>query len=209
MRLTVPVKIFSPRSMNSRSSISRSASRMRCSTTCLAVMAPIRPIGTDSTCSSMKSPTAISAMRSSASISSSSASGFCRPASLGTTSQRRKVSYSPLSRSMATRMSTSPLYSFLVAWASAISMAPNTTSRSTFFSRAIASTSINSSRFIVVYSVSCASFSGRGCSCAGLAAAGLRRPLKSTTGAKRASRTSSSTKPRACSGGGAFFLLTR
>src|SRR3954468_10846730 len=45
-------------------------------------------------------------------------------------------------------MSTSPWYSFLVAWASADSTAPNTTSRSTFFSREIASTSINNSRFM-------------------------------------------------------------
>src|SRR6478672_6028216 len=45
-------------------------------------------------------------------------------------------------------MSTSPSYSFLVAWASADSTAPNTTSRSTFFSREIASTSINNSRFM-------------------------------------------------------------
>src|SRR3954463_10275790 len=49
---------------------------------------------------------------------------------------------------MATRMSTSPWYSFLVACASADSTAPNTTSRSTFFSREIASTSINNSRFM-------------------------------------------------------------
>src|SRR5205814_10060756 len=45
-------------------------------------------------------------------------------------------------------MSTSPSYSFLVACAIADSTAPNTTSRSTFFSREIASTSINNSRFI-------------------------------------------------------------
>src|SRR3954454_16782929 len=45
-------------------------------------------------------------------------------------------------------MSTSPWYSFLVAWARAASTAPKTTSRSTFFSRETASTSINSSRFI-------------------------------------------------------------
>src|SRR6185369_4570744 len=43
---------------------------------------------------------------------------------------------------------TSPSYSFLAAWAMADSTAPNTTSRSTFFSREMASTSINSSRFM-------------------------------------------------------------
>src|SRR6185369_6208956 len=53
-----------------------------------------------------------------------------------------------LSRSTATRMSTSPSYSFFVACARAASTAPNTTSRSTFFSREMASTSINNSRFI-------------------------------------------------------------
>src|SRR3954468_20263840 len=47
-------------------------------------------------------------------------------------------------------MSTSPWYSFLVACASAASTAPKTTSRSTFFSREMASTSINSSRFITL-----------------------------------------------------------
>ncbi|MPN07889.1 hypothetical protein SDC9_155161 [bioreactor metagenome] len=92
MRLTVPVKIFSPRLMKSFSSISRSASRIFCRMTCLAAIAPIRPIGTDSTSSSMYSPTEMPGTRSCASISSSSASGFCRPASSGTTSQRRKVS---------------------------------------------------------------------------------------------------------------------
>src|SRR5690606_36638581 len=45
-------------------------------------------------------------------------------------------------------MSTSPWYSFLVACASADSTAPKTTSRSTFFSREIASTNINISRFM-------------------------------------------------------------
>ena len=92
MRLSVPVKIFSPRDIKSFSSISRSASRIFCKITCLAAMAPMRPIGTDSMLSSMYSPTFTSATRSMASINSSSASGFCKPASSATTSQRRKVS---------------------------------------------------------------------------------------------------------------------
>src|SRR3954453_193330 len=50
-------------------------------------------------------------------------------------------------------MSTSPSYSFLVACARADSTAPNTTSRSTFFSREMASTSINSSRFMSLLSL--------------------------------------------------------
>src|SRR6185436_11907329 len=49
-------------------------------------------------------------------------------------------------------MSTSPGYSFLVAWASAASTAPSTTSRSTLFSREMASTSINNSRFMPLLS---------------------------------------------------------
>jgi hypothetical protein len=45
-------------------------------------------------------------------------------------------------------MSTSPPCSFLVAEANAASTAPNTTSRSTVFSREMASTNISISRFI-------------------------------------------------------------
>ena len=45
MRLMVPTKIFSPRAMNSLSSISRSASRIFCKITCLAACAPMRPMG--------------------------------------------------------------------------------------------------------------------------------------------------------------------
>src|SRR2546427_201365 len=52
-------------------------------------------------------------------------------------------------------MSTSPPCSFLVAWANAASTAPKTTSRSTLFSREIASTSISISRFIACL---CSSF---------------------------------------------------
>ncbi len=60
IRLTVPTKIFSPRDMKSLSSISRSASRIFCKITCLAAIAPIRPIGTDATVSSMYSSTSMS-----------------------------------------------------------------------------------------------------------------------------------------------------
>ena len=154
MRLTLPTKILSPRDRKSASNISRSASRIFCKITCLAAIAPMRPIGTDSMLSSMYSPSSISDKRSLASISISSASGFCKPASSGTTNQRRKVSYTPLSRSMETRISTSPEYSFLVAWASADSTAPNTRSRSTFFSREMASTNMSISRFMISYSSS-------------------------------------------------------
>ena len=53
MRLTVPTKILSPRLIKSLSKISRSASRIFCRITCLAAIAPMRPIGTDSMPSSM------------------------------------------------------------------------------------------------------------------------------------------------------------
>ena len=61
-RFTVPTKIFSPRDIKSLSNISRSASRIFCRITCLAAMAPMRPIGTDGTASSMYSSTSISAI---------------------------------------------------------------------------------------------------------------------------------------------------
>ena len=92
MRLTVPTKIFSPRAMNSLSNISRSASRIFCKMTCLAAMAPIRPMGNDSTPSSMYSSTSMSGICSRASNNKISWSGNCKPASSGTTCQRRKVS---------------------------------------------------------------------------------------------------------------------
>ncbi|CFW40492.1 Uncharacterised protein [Bordetella pertussis] len=75
-------------------------------------------------------------------------SGSCRPASSGTTSHRRKPSWPPVSRSMETRMSASSLKRFFIAEASALSSAPNTTSRVTFFSRAKASTNRRISRLI-------------------------------------------------------------
>ena len=92
MRLTVPTKILSPRDMKSLSSISRSASRIFCRITCFAAIAPIRPMGTDGTASSMYSSSSISSICSLASNSKISWSGSCKPASSGTTCQRRKVS---------------------------------------------------------------------------------------------------------------------
>ena len=75
-RFTVPTNIFSPRDKKSLSNISRSASRIFWRITCFAAIAPMRPIGKDSTPSSMYSPSSTSAIRSRASISNSSASGF-------------------------------------------------------------------------------------------------------------------------------------
>ena len=95
-----------------------------------------------------------------------------------------------------TRMSTSPPCSFLVAWASAASTARKTTSRSTFFSREIASTSINISRFIGFDLRQPLRPHAR--RCRRVLGANLR-PLKSTTGTSRASRTSSRVKLSTCS----------
>ena len=53
MRFTVPVTSSSPRARKSLRICSRSASRMRCRMTCLAVCAPMRPNGTSSIRSSM------------------------------------------------------------------------------------------------------------------------------------------------------------
>src|SRR6185437_288406 len=63
--------------------------------------------------------------------------------------QRRNARYSPDSRSISTRTSTSSLKRFLVAEASAISSARKTVSFATFFSRASASTSSKMSRLII------------------------------------------------------------
>src|SRR5258708_2669233 len=68
-------------------------------------------------------------------------------ASSGTTFQRRNESYAPVFLSTATRTSISSEYFFFVAEASAISSAPKTMSRGTFFSLASTSTSMISSRF--------------------------------------------------------------
>ena len=93
-------------------------------------------------------------------------------------------------------MSTSPPCSFLVAEASAASTASKTTSSSTLFSREMASTSISISRFIV----SDLRLHRAAAAAAGCAPGILRaRPLKSSTGTSRASRTSSSWKSSACS----------
>jgi hypothetical protein len=71
-----------------------------------------------------------------------------RAASSGTTSQRRKDSYSPVSRSMVTRTSASSCVRFLVAEASADLQRAKHDVRATFFSRARASTSNSNSRLM-------------------------------------------------------------
>src|SRR5256885_1392936 len=148
MRFTVPVTSSSPRDRKSFRICSRSASRMRCRIACFAVGAPMRPNSTFGSRSSMTSSTLASALPlSCASSTESICARFHSGVSSGSTFQRRKVSYAPVFLSTATRTSMSSVYFFLVAEASAISSAPKTMSRGTFFSRARTSTSITSSRF--------------------------------------------------------------
>src|SRR5438067_9722250 len=148
MRFTVPVTSSSPRDRKSFRICSRSASRIRCRITCFAVCAPMRPNSTFGSRSSMTSSTLASALPlSCASSTESICARFHSGVSSGRTFQRRKVSYDPVFLSTATRTSMSSVYFFLVAEASAISSAPKTMSRGTFFSRARTSTSITSSRF--------------------------------------------------------------
>src|SRR5258708_12874577 len=73
--------------------------------------------------------------------------GTISSASSATTFQRRNEWYAWVVVSPATRTSMSPEYFFFVAEASAISRAPKTMSRGTFFSLASTSTSMISSRF--------------------------------------------------------------
>src|SRR5690349_8909413 len=116
--------------------------------TCFAVWAAMRPKATDSMGSSMYSPTWISGLMSTASIRRISRSGDSSSASSGCTSQRRKVSYSPVWRSMETRASISPPCFLRVADASAASSASNMTFLSTPFSLETASTTSSISLFI-------------------------------------------------------------
>ena len=92
MRLIVPDTMDSPRSRKSFSTCSRSASRIFCRMACLAACAPMRPNSMGSSGSSMYSPSWMPGTISCASDSISCLSGSCRPASSGTTSQRRKPS---------------------------------------------------------------------------------------------------------------------
>src|SRR3954471_11682887 len=139
-RFTVPVTSDSPRSRKSLRICSRSASRIFCRITCLAACAPMRPKVSASSGSSITSPRVASAFSATASVMAIWCAGSSCSSS-GTTVQRRNAWYSPLSRSISTRTSTSSLKRFLVADASAISRARNTVSLPTLFSRDSASTS--------------------------------------------------------------------
>src|SRR5690348_11419270 len=118
--------------------------------TCLAVCAPMRPNGTEAMGSSMNSPTWMSARTSTASIRRISRSGDSSSMSSGCTTQRRKVSYSPVSRSMETRASMSPPCFLRVADASAASSASKITLLSTPFSLETASTTNRISLFMAL-----------------------------------------------------------
>src|SRR6185503_2517681 len=128
-----------PRSRKSLRICSRSASRIFCRITCLAACAPMRPKVSASSGSSITSPRVASGFSSTASVMAIWCAGSSCSSS-GTTVQRRNAWYSPDSRSISTRTSTSSLKRFLVAEASAISSARNTVSFATFFSRDRAST---------------------------------------------------------------------
>jgi hypothetical protein len=91
MRFTVPVTSSSPRERKSLRICSRSASRMRCRITCLAVCAPMRPKGTFSIDCSRYSSILASALRSCASSSDSICAVFHSGVSSGTTCQRRNA----------------------------------------------------------------------------------------------------------------------
>ena len=92
IRLMVPLTTSSPRARNSVSSCSRSASRIFCRITCLVSCAKRRPNSCRGSCSSMYSSTSMSGIWSRASDRMIWCPGSCRPASSGTTSQRRKAS---------------------------------------------------------------------------------------------------------------------
>ena len=93
MRFTVPVTSSSPRDRKSCRICSRSASRMRCRITCLAVCAPMRPNSTFGIGSSITSSSLASALpRSWASSTDSIWAVFQSGASSGSTRQRRNVS---------------------------------------------------------------------------------------------------------------------
>ena len=154
MRFTVPVSRLSSRSRKSFSTCSRSASRIFCRMTCFAACAPMRPTALASIASSTMSPSCRFSPRSGASVIAIWRDGSSCSSS-GTTVQRRNAEYSPLSRSIAMRTSTSLGNCFFVAEASAISSAWNTVSFGTFFSRERASTSSSTSfpLFIVLFSI--------------------------------------------------------
>ena len=140
MRLTMPLTSSPSRSWKASTTWALSASRTRCTITCLAVCAAIRPNSTLSIGSSMKPPTSTSGSSLRASEKNSWASSNSISESSSSTSQRRKVSYSPVSRSMETRTPISSSLRLRAADASAASSASKIISFPTPFSLETAST---------------------------------------------------------------------
>ena len=104
--LTIPAKSSPIRSRYKSTICARSASRTRCTMTCLAVCAAMRPKSAFSIISSCTSP-----ICKFASASAASSVVNCVPSNAnsvsGTTSQRLRVWYSPLTRSITTSISAS------------------------------------------------------------------------------------------------------
>ena len=150
MRLITPVTKYSFLARKSSRICSRSASRTFWRMTCLAAWAPIRPNSTDSSGSSNVLASEISLPSARSSSAYICAPGFSSASSSVSKVQRLNESYSPVSRSTCTRTSASSVKRFLVADANAYSTALNTTSLSTFFSCASASTNNKISRLIFI-----------------------------------------------------------
>src|SRR5882724_3660281 len=145
----MPLTKVPARSLYASTTCARSASRTFCTMTCLAVCARIRPNGTDSIGSSTKPPGSTSLSISRASSNRNSRAGTSSSVeSSANTFQRRKVSYPPVLRLIATRTSNSSPCFLRVADASAASSASKIISLSTPFSLETASTAIKISLFI-------------------------------------------------------------
>ena len=144
VRLTTPLMISPTRSLYSSNCLRRSTSRTRCTITCLAVCAAMRPKSIGGSGSTMNSPAAmpgliLRAIRRGIWVSSFSTG------SASTTSVHRDSRTSPLFLSMVARMSFSSPYFAFPAFPMACSMASSTSSRSIIFSRATASATSRSS----------------------------------------------------------------
>jgi hypothetical protein len=207
MRLTVPTKILSPRDMKSLSSISRSASRIFCRMTCLAAMAPMRPIGTDSTGSSMYSSTSMSGICSWASNSRISCIGQLQAGLVGhhvPAPEGLVVAGVAVHRHADVHLALVELLGRLGQRQPR--RHANTTSRSTFFSREMASTNINISRFMSLHSPAIQFAPTPQLASLEIHQSAPAPPLKFTT-RQRASHLVE--KPSACNGAGARLALTR
>ena len=162
MRFTTPLMISPTRSLNSSYCRLRSYSRTRCTITCLAVCAAMRPKSIGGSGSTRYSPSLISGLNLRAMWTGIWVSSF---STVSTASVQRDRRTSPVLRSMVARMSFSCPYLARPAFWMACSMASSTSSRSMFFSRATASaTSSSSGRAMAVSMMASRSVGpGRGC----------------------------------------------